>query len=380
MTTAAGPCPECGHALTSDDRFCSRCGAATPANTDPDATIIVARRDSTPRASGQPSPRLSAAGTTFTSRLRDVLEDEYEIMSLLGQGGFARVYKARDLRLDRTVAIKVVRPDVADAGRFAETFRTEGIALAQLRHPGIIPIYDLREREGLIYYVMPFISGTTLEARLKRGRLPPFEARRILSELADALSATHRANMIHLDIKPANIFLEGSHQKVLLTDFGAAKAVPKEVPDASDEMVVGTPTYMSPEQARGLPEIDHRSDIYSLGVLGYHMLMGRPPFTGRNAREVLEKHVSKAPVPIRDIHPTIPKELADSVMRCLAKDPWERFSTTAELTEALDKVTFFSGKRETAPQEVPAAMEPKIVAAVAGMALLVGLLVGLAIG
>ena len=232
-----------------------------------------------------------------------MLGAEYELLSLIGQGGFARVYKARDRRLDRIVAIKVIRPDLIGTELFMESFRNEGIALAKLRHPGIVPIYDIRERGGLIYYVMPFVQGTTLEERLDRGRLPPYESRRILSELTDALAAAHRVKMVHLDIKPANVFLEGDLQKVLLMDFGIAMAITEEVEESSGGPVAGTPAYMSPEQARGLPEIDHRSDIYSLGALGYRMLMGRPPFSGRDGTEVLTKHVKEAPVPIRDDQP-----------------------------------------------------------------------------
>jgi serine/threonine-protein kinase len=137
---------------------------------------------------------------------------------------------------------------------------------------------------------------------------------------------------------------------------------------------------MSPEQARALPEIDHRSDIYSLGALGYRMLMGRPPFTGRDARGILEKHVTEAPVPIRDINPTIPKDFADAIMRCLEKDPWDRFSTAKELGSALESVTFFTSQRETASHEASSGVQGTIVAVIASIALLVGILAGLAIG
>jgi serine/threonine-protein kinase len=322
---------------------------------------------------GAPPPE----GARFRDRLQHALGSAYEILAFVGKGGFARVYRARDRRLDRIVAIKVIRPEVAESPRFVDSFRSEGIALAQLRHPGIIPIYDIRERDGLIWYVMPFVEGATLEARLERGRLAPYEARRILSELADALAATHGANMVHRDIKPANVFLEGDLQNVLLMDFGTAMAVAEQVPDAPDDVVAGTPAYMSPEQARGLPEIDHRSDIYSLGILGYRMLMGRPPFTGRTAREVFQKHVSEAPVSIRDIHPSIPREFADAIMRCLEKDPWQRFQTAKELRGALDAVTFFGTSVEAAPSAPSEGIPRQVVAVVAGVALLLGLLAGL---
>jgi serine/threonine protein kinase len=184
-----------------------------------------------------------------------------------------------------------------------------------------------------------------------------------------------------LDIKPANVFLEGDHQKVLLMDFGTAMAVTDQIEESSSGgPVVGTPEYMSPEQARGLADIDHRSDIYSLGALGYRMLMGRPPFTGRDAKEILEKHVSEAPVPIRDINPTIPKDFADAIMKCLKKDPWDRFSTAKELGSALEAVTFRSTRELTAPREEPTGVSGTVVALIAGAALIVGLLLGVAIG
>jgi serine/threonine-protein kinase len=385
--TGAKHCGVCGWHLRYDDQFCFKCGAPTPTNPDPDATQPDrAGSEQSPAEDGAiatAAPLESGAptsGAAFNARFRRVLGAEYELLSLIGQGGFARVYRARDRRLDRIVAIKVIRPDVVGKKMFVESFRNEGVALAKLRHPGIVPIYDIRERSGLIYYIMPFVQGTTLEARMERGRLPPYESRRILSELADALSAAHRAKMVHLDIKPANVFLEGDLQKVLLMDFGIAMAVADQVDESSGVPVVGTPEYMSPEQAKGLPEIDHRSDIYSLGVLGYCMLMGRPPFVGRKDEEILKKHVTEAPVPIRQINPSIPKEFADAIMRCLEKDPWARFSTAMELRSVLDSVTFYSARTSSAVQQPAASLDPIRVAVIAGAALLIGLMVGLALG
>lgn len=386
MTDSIPTCAGCGRQLAPDDRFCPRCGTPTE---DVDATLVVGDGpDGGAAPIGERAASLTvsesaaapSAATDFNTRFRQVLGAEYELLSLLGQGGFARVYKARDRRLDRIVAIKVIRPDVMGNRLFVESFRSEGVALAKLRHPGIVPIYDIRERGGLIYYIMPFVQGTTLEARLARGRLPPYESRRILSELTEALSAAHRAKMVHLDIKPANVFLEGDLGKVLLMDFGAAAAVPDQVQEESSGPVVGTPEYMSPEQARALPEIDHRSDIYSLGALGYCMLMGRPPFGGRNAQEILEKHVKEAPVPIRDVNPTIPKEFADAIMRCLDKDPWKRFSTAKELGAALDAVTFRSTREMSALREEPSGVSVTMAALLAVAALLLGVLAGIALG
>jgi len=392
MPDASPRCTTCDRPLGPDDLFCARCGAPTSLNVDPDVTLVRAAE-----AKGPDSPNgdtavtaVSAADvaaesvaplspTTYGARLQEVLGDEYRLMSMIGQGGFARVYKAKDRRLDRIVAIKVIRPDMIGSQVFAESLKNEGIALAKLRHPGIIPIYDIRERGGLVYYFMPCVEGTTLAARLDRGRLPPYETRRILSELADALGAAHRANMVHLDIKPANVFLEGDLQKVLLMDFGIAKAITAQVDESSVGPVMGTPEYMSPEQARGLADIDFRSDLYSLGVLGYLMLLGRPPFLAPMPRDILAKHINEAPVPIRDINPTIPKDFADAIMRCLEKDPWRRFSTAMELRQVLDSVTFFSASGEPAAPERSAGVRGAVVALIGLVAALVGLLAGMAL-
>ena len=389
MTESSRRCAICDRPLRPDDQFCAACGTPTSSKVDLEATLVTPTGSERSRAapgdsdvtapSAEPEPFESLSGAEFTAHVRGILGAAYDVLSLVGQGGFARVYKARDRRLDRIVAIKVIRPDLVGKEWFVASFRNEGIALAKLRHPGIVPIYDIRERGGLIYYVMPFVQGTTLQARLARGRLPPFESRRILSELTEALAAAHRAKMVHRDIKPANVFLEGDLGKVLLMDFGTAVALTKSVEEGSREPVVGTPEYMSPEQARGLPEIDHRSDIYSLGALGYRMLMGRPPFSGRSAAEILEKHVADTPVPIRDINPTIPKDFADAIMRCLAKDPWERFPTAKELGTVLESVSFPSTREMRRPREELSGVHAGMVVLIAAVALIAGVFVGLAL-
>jgi len=378
MAEVSLTCATCGALLRAEDLFCPQCGTPTARKTDHEATLVTPDPEATlvnpGAAPTMPAPRLS--GAAFNDRLREVLGAEYELLSVLGQGGFARVYRAKDRRLDRLVAIKVIRPDVMGTKEFVDSFRNESIALAKLRHPGIVPIYDIRERGGLIYYVMPLVQGTTLEARMGRTRLPPLESRRILSELADALAAAHRGKMMHLDIKPANVFLEGELQKVLLMDFGLAKALTDEVEESTAGPVVGTPEYMSPEQARGLPEIDFRADIYSLGIIGYRMLTGRPPFRGRDAADTLAKQINEAPVPLRELNPTIPKGLADAIMRCLQKDPWERFPNALDLRGALEAVTFFSGSGAMAARDEGSGVQRTLVILIAVLALLVGLVVG----
>jgi len=376
-------CTSCQKRLAPDDRFCPRCGTPTALDANTEVTLVNPARSRAradpeitlvnPRRSGpQADPGTSKASAPFKERLQHALGAEYQIIALTGQGGFARVYRAQDSRLNRIVAIKSLKPEWLENTQVVERFRAEGVALAKLRHPGIVPIFDIRERDGLIYYVMPFVEGATLDSRLER-RLPPFEVRRILVELADALGAAHRAQMIHLDIKPANVFLEGERGKVLLMDFGIAKKTTDQV--AGSVPIVGTPEYMSPEQAQGSADIDYRSDIYSLGALGYRMLVGRPPFRGSRETQTLAKQVNETATPIREINPTVPKDLADAIMRCLAKDPQDRFATALELRAALDAVTFFSGGGVPGKAK-PRALSPVLIMA---LAFVVGLLIGLSL-
>ena len=359
-------CAVCDHDLTPDARFCASCGTPTPA--------AAAGSD----ADLGDTPARDFHDEEFESNLRRVVGSEYELLELIGQGGFARVHKARDRRLGRLVAIKVIRPDLAGAQAFLDRFRREGVALAKLRHPGVVPIYDIREADGLIYYVMPFVEGENLRARLNRlGRLPPFEAHRILSELSDAIGAAHRAGIVHRDIKPENIILEGNLRKVLLMDFGIAKALTGEAERLTGSgMLVGTPQYMSPEQAAGAAEIDHRSDIYSLGVVGYHMVTGKLPFEGTTSQEVIVQHMTETPVPVRQINPSVPKSLSDTITRCLAKDPAERFGSAMELWSQLQTVSFFREPAERKSGEI--AWRPRT-AVVAG-SLLLGVVVGMLLG
>lgn len=308
----------------------------------------------------------------FLERLAAALGRETELGPLIGQGGFGRVYAARDRRLDRRLAVKVIRPDLAGASAFVDRFRREGVALARLRHPAIVPIYDIREAEGLIFYTMPFIEGPTLAAKLdQRGPLPPKVAQRILVELCDAVAATHRAGILHRDIKPANVILEGPLEKVLLMDFGIARLVGGEEFTESG-MLMGTPTYMSPEQVGGM-RVDERSDIYSLGVVGYHLLTGRPPFAGETPSEVMMQHVSSRPMSIRQINPSVPFALADAVERALEKLPEDRFESVMDMWDQAQRVTFFREVDGAPAPDVPP-MAGRASAALLTLAVVAGVL------
>jgi serine/threonine-protein kinase len=291
-----------------------------------------------------------AADAEFRARLSAALGGEYRVDRLIGEGGFGRVYVGVDVRLDRAVAIKVIRPDLAGARAFLDRFRREAMAMAKFRHPGIVPIYDIRETDGLTYFIMPFIAGDTLRARLEKHRvIAPQEARKLLVELCDCLGASHRAGIVHRDIKPDNVILEeGALSRALLMDFGIAKSM-ADLDGTGTGTTMGTPAYMSPEQANGDALIDHRSDIYSIGALGYHLLTGRPPFVGSTPREIIAALFMKKPEPLRKLNPSVPRPFADAIMRCLEKDPADRFQDARELSGELQRVSFGDVNTAAAP-------------------------------
>jgi len=338
----SAPCLTCGKPLPSEAVFCPQCGNPTPIEVSGETRV---RR----------SKASESAETSYADRVQRALGADYRVLGLLGRGGFAEVHAAFDVRLKREVAVKVLRYDLVLSESLLERFRREAESVAQLRHPHIIPIYSVGEAEGLAFFVMPLIRGQSLRARLEGElRLPVLEARRILAECASALAAAHRAGVVHRDIKPDNILLDGDEGHVLLTDFGIAKAVTEgEQGLTGTGVIIGTPLYMSPEQASGQSTADPRQDIYSLGVVGYHMLAGHPPFDGSTA-EVVVKHIATQPTHIAEIRPETPGPLAEAIMRCLRKAPADRWATAAEL------VAFLSSG-EAMSQELPTGPSPQVV-------------------
>ncbi len=298
-------------------------------------------------------------------RIQRALGDPFELGPLLGSGGFAEVYAAKDLTLNRMVAVKVLRPDLVVTGATVKRFVREAQAAAKLRHPNIVPIYQIGRQEELAWFVMPLIEGESLRARIEReGALPADDARRVLREVADALAAAHRAGIVHRDIKPDNIMLEGEHRRAVVTDFGIAKALAGDEPGlTASGMIVGTPYYMSPEQAVGSAEIDARSDLYSLGVVGYEMLAGALPFEGAGAQEVIHQHVTAQPRALGERRPDLPRDLQVAVERCLAKRPEQRWSSAEELARSL------GGAPEASPGG--ARRRAGVIAAAAALVLLV---------
>jgi len=267
-------------------------------------------------------------------RLAAALADRYRIERELGQGGMATVYLAQDLKHDRRVALKVLRPELAaviGAERFLQEIRTT----ANLQHPHILPLHDSGQVDGTVFYVMPYIEGESLRDRLTRDKqLPIDEALRVAREVADALGYAHERGIIHRDIKPENILLQRGH--ALVADFGIALAATSAGHRMTETgMSLGTPHYMSPEQAMGDRELTPRSDVYALGAMTYEMLLGEPPFTGPTAQSIVAKVMTEKPAPLIPRRERIPQTVEDAVLTALEKLPADRFESAAKFAEAL---------------------------------------------
>ncbi|CAN5231456.1 hypothetical protein BH23GEM2_BH23GEM2_14310 [soil metagenome] len=318
---------------------------------------------------------------SLQEQLQETLGAAYRIERELPGAGMSRVFVATEVELERTVVVKVLPPDLA-AGINTERFRREIQLAAKLQHPHIVPLLFAGARGGLLFYTMPFIEGESLRARLAKSReLPIPEAIRVVMEVADALAYAHARGVVHRDIKPENVLISGNH--VVVTDFGVAKALTNatgETSLTSMGVALGTPAYMAPEQATADPLTDHRADIYALGVLAYELLAGRPPFTGLNPQQVLSAHVTSQPEPVISHRATVPPQLADVVMRCLEKNPADRWQTAEEVRAQLAAVLTPSGGmlpvRSAAAEPVRARPTPQRIAIIAGAA---GLLVAAAV-
>lgn len=285
-------------------------------------------------------------GSPVTDRIAQInanLVGQYVVERELGAGGMATVYLAEDLKHHRKVAIKVLRDDLS-ASVGAARFQREIEIAAQLQHPSILPLLDSGEAGGMLYFVMPYVPGQSLRQRLNREReLPIGDAVRLLVEIVDGLAHAHEHGVVHRDIKPDNVMLSGRH--ALVTDFGVARAVSEATGSGTLTTIgvaLGTPAYMSPEQATADPAIDHRADIYAVGVVAYELLAGRLPFSG-TPQQVLAAHVTETPAPVDKHRPGISPALASAVMRCLAKLPADRWQSAAELLAVLEPLATPSG-------------------------------------
>ena len=322
--------------------------------------------------------------------LRAALAGRYEIERQLGSGGMAVVYLARDPRQDRAVAIKVMRPDVALA-LGSERFLREIKFAGNLQHPNILPIYDSGEANGTLFFVMPFIEGESLRDRLDREQqLALDDAINITIEVGEAIQHAHTHGIIHRDIKPENILLQGGH--AIVADFGIARALSESGQKLTQTgMSIGTPTYMSPEQAMGGDHLDGRSDQYSLACMLYEMLAGHPPFTGPNSMAIIAKHSMETVPSLQIVRQSVPDELEDAIMRALEKTPADRFPTVRDFADELAQVELGTGarrtalrtgttRRRTAPRGIPAQAKPgrsrRTIAIAAGAAVAVLAVVG----
>ncbi|MCU0636343.1 MAG: serine/threonine protein kinase, partial [Gemmatimonadaceae bacterium] len=276
---------------------------------------------------------------TSPEQLAAALADRYRIVRELGRGGMATVWLAHDLRHERQVAIKVLHPELG-AAIGGERFLAEIKTTARLQHPHILPLLDSGAADGLLYYVMPFVAGESLRDRLTREKqLPVADALRLAREVADALQAAHAQGIVHRDIKPENILLQGAPgaEHALVADFGIALAVQSAGGARMTEtgLSLGTPQYMSPEQATAEKEITARSDQFALAIVLYEMLTGAPPFAGASAQQTIMQIITEPAPDVSTVRRTVPPAVADAIARALEKLPADRFTSVAEFASAL---------------------------------------------
>jgi serine/threonine-protein kinase len=318
--------------LIDEQRLVTSGALASPPVAQPATPVAI---DRTMTAPPSPPPRPMAAGALLPG---DVLANRYRIQRLLGKGGMGAVYLAHDEVLGDVVALKVISSAwAADESAMVERFKREAAAARKVSSPNVIRIHDLGEaRPGLLYLSMEYVQGRTLADVIgARGLVPVADCVDILGQICTGLGAAHDAGVIHRDLKPGNV-LVGERNAVKIIDFGLAKATAADGMTATG-MLMGTPYYMSPEQVRGR-RVDASSDIYSLGALAYHLVTGRPPFSGDNAIAVGFAHLSEMPPPARQIRPEITAELDTTIMRALAKEPADRPHSAAEFRAAINGV------------------------------------------
>src|SRR5262245_12740211 len=313
---------------------CRTCGKRLPRGVEvcpDDGTPISSAPRSDPDSGWSHEPALALVPTIRVNDLHSgTLVGEYRIEGKLGEGGMGSVYAATHPLIGKKAAIKIISPHLCTNAAAVERFIQEARAVNQIGHPNIVDVFSFGELvDGRSYFVMEWLQGETLAARMLRGRVPLPEAVEILDQISDALEAAHDTQIVHRDLKPANVILvsiRGNRQLVKLLDFGLAKLAESEdnrVQKTRTGVMMGTPEYVSPEQARG-KNVDHRTDIYAFGVISYEILLGRLPFDADNAADIITKHLREPPPRPASIWPQIPEALEDSILKMLEKDPTRR--------------------------------------------------------
>src|SRR5271169_5191400 len=325
---------------------------------DPDATLVDSdatispvpfRRTPTPTPKPPPSRISGSYGSAAVFQIGDVPGGRYEILQLLGEGGMGAVYKATDRELDRFVALKVIRPELASDPSILARFKQELLLAHQVTHRNVIRIYDLGEAQGVKFITMEFIEGKDLRSLIReRKKFTPEEAVDVIQQVCQALQAAHSVNVIHRDLKPQNIMQDASG-RILVMDFGLARTLQGEGMTQTGALV-GTMEYMSPEQALG-KELDQRSDIFALGLIFYEMLTGKMPFAAERALASLVKRTQERAIPVSNIDAHIPEALSGIVSKCLERDPAARFASIQELAEEIE---VWQGKRTPSGRSIVA--------------------------
>jgi len=311
-------CSHCATPLPDGSQFCSQCGTPVPGRKSEDPTF-------TPQ------------GREIYQRLKEATEGKYEIVRELGRGGMAVVFLGYQKSLDREVAIKVLLPLLGYDPEIVERFTREARTQGRLDHPNIIQVYEIYNEGGLTFFTVPFISGDSMRVFLRDNPQPPLEkVFRYLTQAADALAYAHRRGVVHRDVKPDNILVDKERDRVILTDFGIAKALSAEQTLTTPGDLLGTPQYMSPEQGEGRQDLDGRADQYSLGLIGYEMLAGHRPFRAENLAELMYMHRFEEPPGLEGIRPDAPRHLREAIHRAISKDRDERFPTMDAFLTALE--------------------------------------------